>query len=107
MPEIYLGSWVLISVNAQAIVVLRSSGGKVICRIEFMMISRNSLESKCDQHKFYNAFTSFLTLSLGPAQYLTSTSKMYVSSKTIYSPKKSRWSLDMDFFLNFSPNYLI
>ena len=53
VPEKYFGSWVLISVNAKVISFFRSSGENVRCRIEFMMILGNSLESKCDHHKLY------------------------------------------------------
>ena len=48
VPEKYFGSWVFISVNANFISFFRSSGENVWCRIEFMMILGNSLESKCD-----------------------------------------------------------
>ena len=51
VPQKYLGSWVLILVNAKVLSYFRSSGGNVRCRKEFMMILGNSLKSKCDHHK--------------------------------------------------------
>ena len=53
VPEKYFGSCVLISVNAKVRSFFRSSGENVRCRIEFIMILGNSLESKCDHHKLY------------------------------------------------------
>ena len=45
----------------------------------FMMISGNSLESKCDPHKLYSAFSlSSLTFSLGRAKALKSASLKYL-----------------------------
>ena len=90
VPEKYLGSLVLISVNDKVISYFRSSGGNVRCMIEFIMTSGNSLQSKFDPHKLYFAFfSSSLTLHLGPAQDLKSSSLKCLPTKTFPVLKRS------------------